>query len=88
LSKRTSERIVTLHRPFVLGEDTYPPGEYLVQTDEVTIDQLSFPAWRRVATMIHVRNGGTTQVLTVAPQELELILSADVEGGPSDGSSR
>lgn len=81
MTSRTIDRTVTFQRSFTLrnADDTYPPGEYLVQTDEEMIDQLSFSAWRRVATMIHVRRGGATQVVTVSPQELDLILSRDRE---------
>lgn len=81
MTSRTIDRIVTFQRSFVLSnaDGPYPPGEYLVQTDEEMIDQLSFTAWRRVATMIHVRKGGATQVLTIAPQDLDLILSRDRE---------
>lgn len=79
MTLRTIERTVTFQRSFVLSnmDEPYPPGDYLVQIDEETIDQLSFPAWRRVATMIHVRRGGATQVVTVSSQELDLILSRD-----------
>jgi hypothetical protein len=82
MTSRTCDRTVTFHRPFQLsnGDGPFPPGEYLVQTDEELIDRLSFPAWRRVATMIHVRRGGVTQVLTIAPQELDLVLSRDADG--------
>lgn len=81
MTLRTIDRIVTFQRSFDLGngDGPYPPGEYLVQTDEETIDQLSFPAWRRVAAMIHVRQGAATQVVTVSPQDLDLILSRDRE---------
>lgn len=69
---RTIDRIVTFQRSFDLGngDGPYPPGEYLVQTDEEMIDQLSFAAWRRVATTIHLRRGGATQAVTVSPQDL------------------
>jgi len=81
MTSRTIDRTVTFQRSFILSnaDGQYPPGEYLVQTDEEMIDQLSFPAWRRIATMIHVRRGGATQVVTVSPQELDLILSRDRE---------
>ena len=81
MTSRTIDRTVTFQRSFILSnaDGQYPPGEYLVQTDEEMIDQLSFPAWRRIATMIHVRRGGATQVVTVSPKELDLILSRDRE---------
>jgi len=81
MTSRTIDRTVTFQGSFTLRntDGSYPPGEYLVQTDEEMLDQLSFPAWRRIATMIHVRRGGATQVVTVSPQELDLILSRDRE---------
>jgi hypothetical protein len=87
MTSRTIDRTVTFRRSFILSsaDGPYPPGEYLVQTDEEMIEQLSFPAWRRVATMIHVRRGGATQVLTITPQELDLILSRDAEDAPRSG---
>jgi len=81
MTTRTSKRIVTFTRPFVLSnaDGSYPPGEYLVATDEEMIEELSFPVWRRASTMIHVQRDGTTQVLTIDPRELELLLSRDAE---------
>jgi hypothetical protein len=81
MTLRTIDRIVTFQRSFELGngDGPYPPGEYLVQTDEEMINQLSFPAWRRVSTTIHLRRGGATQSVTISPQDLDLILSRDRE---------
>lgn len=81
MTTRSTDRLVRFERSFTLAnaDGCFPPGEYLVQTDEEMIEQLSFPAWRRIATMIHVRKGGATQVLTIDPRELELVLSRDAE---------
>ena len=51
---RTSSKTVTFGRPFWLkGVDrTLPAGDYRVTTDEELIEGLSFPVYRRVATMI------------------------------------
>jgi len=79
MTTRTTEKTVTFNRPFVVGDadHPYPPGEYLVATDEELIDQVSFPVWRRITTMIHVRNDGATQVLTIDPAKLESLLAQD-----------
>lgn len=81
---RTSRRTVTFSHPFVLtGVDgVQPAGTYTVETDEELVDGLSFPAYRRVATVIllPVRAGGTTlaQAATVNPLDLERAEQADV----------
>jgi hypothetical protein len=53
---RTSNKAVKFARPFLLkGVDrVLPAGEYRVATDEELIQELSFPVYRRVATMIFV----------------------------------
>ena len=85
MTTRTTEKTVTFNQPFALSNvgESYPPGEYLVATDEEMIEELSFPVWRRSSTMIHIRSGGTTQVLTIDPQELALLLSRDAEATSS-----
>ena len=54
MTTRSHSRTVVFHHPFELeGVDRIlPPGDYRVVTDEELIEQLSFPAYRRVATMI------------------------------------
>jgi hypothetical protein len=76
---RTTTKMVIFAHPFVLAEEgeSFAAGEYLVQTDEEMIENLSFPAWRRVATSIEVRRDGATQVLPIDPKRLALILSRD-----------
>jgi len=75
---RTIRKTVTFTRPFALAgiDGVQPAGTYDVDTDEETIDDVSFLAWRRVATMIHLRKDGATQVHRIDPAELEKLLSA------------
>src|ERR1700751_820036 len=56
MTTRTTSKIVTFARPFTLkGVDRIlPPGEYRVVTDEELIEELSFPVYRRMATMLFV----------------------------------
>lgn len=79
MTTRTSRRTVSFSKPFHLNglDGLQPAGEYLVDTDEETIDELTFIAWRRVATMIHIRRHGTTQVFRVDPVELDATLMRD-----------
>jgi hypothetical protein len=51
---RSRRETVTFRHPFrIRGIDRLlPPGAYEVVTDEEIIEGLSFPAYRRVATMI------------------------------------
>ena len=56
MTTRTTSKIVTFARPFTLKgvDQILPPGEYRVVTDEELIEELSFPVYRRMATMIFV----------------------------------
>ena len=56
MTRRSRHETVTFQHPFrIRGIDRLlPPGAYEVITDEETIEGLSFPAFRRVATMIMV----------------------------------
>ena len=62
---RTRDKIWTFGKPFLLkGIDRLlPAGDYRVATDEELIEGLSFPVYRRVATMIFVP--GRTQPVSV-----------------------
>jgi hypothetical protein len=56
MTMRTTAKTVTFHRPFSLkGVDRLlPPADYRVVTDEELIEERSFSAYRRVATLIFV----------------------------------
>ena len=78
---RTSSKTVTFGRPFWLkGVDrTLPAGDYRVTTDEELIEGLSFPVYRRVATMILVpaAQASSVELVTVDPTDLEAAQDRD-----------
>jgi hypothetical protein len=73
---RTSNKTVSFSRPFLLkGVDrVLPSGEYRVATDEELIQELSFPVYRRVATMIFVpaaSHASAVEMVSVDPRDLQ-----------------
>ena len=73
---RTKRETLTFRHPFSLkGVDRQlAPGEYEVVTDEELLEGLSFPVYRRVATMIFVpadSRGSATEMVTIDPVELD-----------------
>ena len=62
---RTRDKTWTFGKPFLLKgiDHLLPAGDYRVTTDEELIEGLSFPVYRRVATMIFVP--GRTQPVSV-----------------------
>ena len=81
MTMRTSSKTVSFRRPFWLkGVDRMlPPADYRVVTDEELIEGLSFPAYRRVSTMIFVPapSGSAVEMATVDPLDLEAALDRD-----------
>lgn len=83
MTTRTIEKTVTFARPFFLkglGEEQ-PAGIYKVETDEELLLEMSFPAYRRVATMIHLHevpgDDRITGIATIDPDELDAALLRD-----------
>jgi hypothetical protein len=80
---RTTKKTVTFRRLFVLGgfDEVLPAGTYSVETDEELLEGISFPAYRRILTLIHLHakpgHPGLTQTLTVDPNELDAALKRD-----------
>lgn len=80
---RTTETTVTFGRPFTLSavEGRQPAGTYLLVTDEEQIPDLSFVAFRRMTTMLHLPAdpvpGCTRHVVCVDPAELSEALRTD-----------
>jgi hypothetical protein len=78
---RTTNKIVRFKRPFCLkGVDRLlPPADYRVMIDEELIEGLSFPAYRRVSTMIFVpgESGYSVEMVTVYPLDLQAAQEQD-----------
>ncbi len=82
MTTRTSTKTVTFARPFVLGEldEVLPAGAHTVETDEELIAGISFVAYRRVLTTIHLHpkgHPGRVRTLTVDPKELDAAIARD-----------
>ncbi len=85
MTTRTRRETVDFKHPFRLdGVDRLlPPGAYQVVTDEEMIEGLSFPSFRRVATMIMLP-GAAPHVSTV---EMIAINPADLSDARRDDAS-
>lgn len=84
MSTRTTLRSVQFNKSFRLNgvDSVLPAGTYLVETDEESIAEISFPTYRRVRTTITVPiNKAHTQVwqvFTIDPLDLEDALNRDL----------
>jgi hypothetical protein len=88
---RTTKSTVTFKRPFNLSgfDGEQPAGSYSVETDEELMEGVSFPAYRRMATMMQLDassrgSAGILQVAVINPDELATALAADATRN-SDG---
>jgi hypothetical protein len=81
---RTTASTVSFAHPFMLAgmDRPFPPGTYQVETDEELLDGLSFYAFRRVSTSIHLTRAGITEVVVIDPAELDAALVLDRAKGP------
>jgi len=82
MTTRTRERTVSFKKAFLLrGVDrSLPAGDYRVTTDEELIESLSFPVYRRVATVIFVparAPRGAIEMVTIDPADLQAALRRD-----------
>jgi len=86
---RTRETTVTFRHHFTLAalDGSQPPGTYRLVTDEEEVQGLSFLAYQRVATMLYLpaiaAAGGSSEVVTVDPDELAAAVEADQRAGVS-----
>ncbi len=80
---RTTETTVTFRHSFTLAavDGVQPAGTYRLVTDEELISELSFVAFRRTSTMLHLpatpSPGCRRDVVRVDPVELAEALKAD-----------
>ncbi len=84
LTRRTTYKDVTFQRPFSLAgvDETFPAGVYATETDEELIQGLSFVAYRRLSTIIHLHSTSTNKALarsiSIRPGELDDVMLRDV----------
>ncbi len=79
---RSLNETVVFSKPFLLkGVDrTLPAGDYRIVTDEELIEGVSFPAYRRVSTMIFVPatpHGSSVEMVTIDPLDLRAAQNQD-----------
>ena len=78
---RTRDKTWTFSKPFMLkGVDRLlPAGDYHVTTDEELIEGLSFPVYRRVATMIFIPGPAQRglEMITIDPADLQAAQQQD-----------
>lgn len=83
MTRRTTQTTVHFSSPFLLPDfDTpQPAGDYHVDHDEEAIEGLSWLAWQRVATFIHLPGIGqhstTHQIVSVNSADLDTALEKD-----------
>ncbi len=92
---RSHSNSVVFRHPFELKgiDGVLPPGEYRVVTDEELIEELSFPVYRRVATMIFVparSQSSAIEMIAVDPLDLQAAQERDgaVPPPPADSNKR
>ena len=86
MNTRTKHTTVTFMAPFALNgvDEIQPPGDYAIDEDEELIDGLSWLAYRRVATFIHLPAISSTdrlrsQLVGIDHSELDDALREDAE---------
>lgn len=86
MAGRTTRRSVTFSQPFLLSDidGIQPAGTYRVQTVDVSLDEGSSLAYRRISTTIELPDVGTAslrrRVMTIDALELEAALTKDKVG--------
>jgi hypothetical protein len=81
MTTRTSRKTVTFRTPFLLAglDEVQPAGTYVIETDEVLLDMVSFPAYQRVETFMHLLEDapGVVRTMAIDPADLAAALARD-----------
>lgn len=81
MTTRTTIKSVTFTRPFTLNgyDSPHPAGTYVVETDEEPIEDLSFLAYRRTGTRIHLpptpSQPGISETANIDSAEVDLAVA-------------
>jgi hypothetical protein len=94
MTERTTRKTVTFTQPFSLSAigEVQPAGTYTVETNEEPLQGVSFPAYRRIETLIFLpsRPGGARveRVVNIDPFELEAAQKNDASIAELEGLRR
>jgi hypothetical protein len=84
---RTKQVALTFNHPFSLNgvNRQLAPGQYEIVSDEELIEELSFPVYRRVSTLIFLPldNQSSIEMVNVDPAELSAAHARDSALGPA-----
>jgi hypothetical protein len=82
VSFRTTRSSVSFNTSFRLKgvDDELPAGSYEIETDEEIIETTDRTAYRRIATLIHIRTHALTRSCAIDPRDLEAALERDRRG--------
>ena len=92
MTMRTSHKTVTFTQPFSLNgiDEVQAAGTYTVETNEEPLQGVSFPAYRRVETLIFLpsRPGRpfVERVVNIDPLELEAVQKGDAAIAALEGA--
>ena len=92
MTMRTSHKTVTFTQPFSLNgiDEVQAAGTYTVETNEEPLQGVSFPAYRRMETLIFLpsRPGGAfvERVVNIDPLELEAAQKRDASIAVLEGA--
>ncbi len=91
MTTRTRRKTVNFKMPFSLEEidRSLPAGSYKVVTDEELVEGLSFPVYRRIATMMLVpgRLARSVEMVTIDPLALAQALERDTSTEKPDAGA-
>lgn len=94
MTARTTESTVTFAHQFNLShlDGPKPAGTYRLVVVDEEVPGLTFIAYRRAYTMLHVPaltvSSGKTQVFTIDKDELEAALNADQRAGRPEAAGK
>ena len=94
MTKRTTKKTVVFGQPFSLSglPAELPAGTYEIETDEEMIEGLSFVAFHRVLTLLHLpanpKRPGLRESLTVDGRDLDTAIAKDRAACAADDRGR
>jgi hypothetical protein len=89
VTRSRSKSVVFSHSFELKGIDrVLPPGAYRVVTDEELIEELSFPVYRRVSTMIFVpaQSSSSVEMVAIDPRDLRAAQDRDGQRPAADAN--